>query len=86
MALERCYNNGDEDELGTIVPIFEIVRLDAADNDDCVKHVATLQSPESLSTEGLLFINHTNTSGHMFVTNEVSRTLDTYAISQADLV
>jgi hypothetical protein len=85
VALERCYNNGDEDELGTIVPIFEVVDLDAADNDDRVKHVATLQAPESLSPEGLLFVNDTKTSGHMFVTNEVSRTLDTYAISQADL-
>ena len=85
VALERCYNNGDEDELGTIVPIFEVVDLDAADNDDRVKHVATLQSPESLSPEGLLFVNDSKTSGHMFVTNEVSRTLDTYAISQADL-
>ena len=85
VALERCYNNGDEDELGTIVPIFEVVDLEAADNDDRVVHVATLQSPESLSPEGLLFVNDTKTSGHMFVTNEVSRTLDTYAISQADL-
>jgi hypothetical protein len=85
VALERCYNNGDEDRLGTIVPIFEVVDLDAADNDDRVKHVATLQSPESLSPEGLLFVKDTNTSGHMLVTNEVSRTLDTYAISQADL-
>ena len=85
VALERCYNNGDEDELGTIVPIFEVVDLEAADNDDRVKHVATLQSPESLSPEGLLFVNDTKNSGHMFVTNEVSRTLDTYAISQADL-
>ena len=85
VALERCYNNGDEDELGTIVPIFEIVDLDAANNDDRVKHVATLQSPESLSPEGLLFVHDTKSSGHMFVTNEVSRTLDTYAISQADL-
>lgn len=85
VALERCFNNGDEDRLGTIVPIFEVVDLAAADNDERVKHVATLQSPESLSPEGLLFVNDTNTSGHMFVTNEVSRTLDTYAISQADL-
>ncbi len=85
VALERCFNNGDDDELGTIVPIFEVVDLDAANNDDRVKHVATLQSPESLSPEGLLFVNDTKTSGHMFVTNEVSRTLDTYAISQADL-
>ena len=85
VALERCYNNGDEDELGTIVPIFEVVDLEAANNDDRVVHVATLQSPESLSPEGLLFVNDTKTSGHMFVTNEVSRTLDTYAISQADL-
>jgi hypothetical protein len=85
VALERCFNNGDEDRLGTIVPIFEVVDLEAADNDERVKHVATLQSPESLSPEGLLFVNDTNTSGHMFVTNEVSRTLDTYAISQADL-
>ena len=85
VALERCFNNGDEDRLGTIVPIFEVVDLEAANNDERVKHVATLQSPESLSPEGLLFVNDTNTSGHMFVTNEVSRTLDTYAISQADL-
>ncbi len=85
VALERCFNNGDEDRLGTIVPIFEVVDLEAADNDDRVVHVATLQSPESLSPEGLLFVNDTKTSGHMFVTNEVSRTLDTYAISQADL-
>ena len=85
VALERCFNNGDDDELGTIVPIFEVVDLDAANNDDRVKHVATLQSPESLSPEGLLFVHDTNSSGHMFVTNEVSRTLDTYAISQADL-
>ena len=85
VALERCYNNGDEDELGTIVPIFEVVDLDAADNDDRVSHVATLQSPESLSPEGLLFVKDTKKSGHMFVTNEVSRTLDTYAISLSDL-
>ena len=85
VALERCFNNGDEDGLGTIVPIFEVVDLEAADNDDRVVHVATLQSPESLSPEGLLFVNDTKTSGHMFVTNEISRTLDTYAISQADL-
>ena len=85
VALERCYNNGDEDELGTIVPIFEVVDLDAADNDDRVKHVATLQSPESLSPEGLLFVKDSKKSGHMFVTNEVSQTLDTYAISLSDL-
>ena len=85
VALERCFNNGDDDELGTIVPIFEVVDLDAANNDDRVKHVATLQSPESLSPEGLLFVHDTNSSGHMFVTNEVSRTLDTYAISLSDL-
>ena len=52
VALERCFNNADEDELGTIVPIFEVVDLDAANNDDRVKHVTTLQSPESLSPEG----------------------------------
>ena len=85
VALERCFNNGDDDEMGTIVPIFEVVDLDAANNDDRVKHVATLQSPESLSPEGLLFVHDTNSSGHMFVTNEVSRTLDTYAISLSDL-
>lgn len=85
VALERCYNNGDDDELGTIVPIFEVVDLDAAENDDRVKHVATLQSPESLSPEGLLFVKDTKNSGHMFVTNEVSQTLDTYAISLSDL-
>ena len=85
VALERCFNNGDDDELGTIVPIFEVVDLDAANNDDRVKHVATLQSPESLSPEGLLFVHDTNSSGHMFVTNEVSRTLDSYAISLSDL-
>ena len=85
VALERCYNNGDEDELGTIVPIFEVVDLDAADNDDRVKHVATLQSPESLSPEGLLFVKDSKKGGHMFVTNEVSQTLDTYAISLSDL-
>ena len=85
VALERCYNNGDEDELGTIVPIFEVVDLDAADNDDRLKHVATLQSPESLSPEGLLFVNDTKNSGHMFVTNEVSQTLDTYSINITDL-
>ena len=85
VALERCFNNGDDDELGTIVPIFEVVDLDAANNDDRVKHVATLQSPESLSPEGLLFVHDTNSSGHMLVTNEVSRTLDSYAISLSDL-
>ena len=85
VALERCFNNGDEDELGTIVPIFEVVDLSAANNDDRVKHVATLQSPESLSPEGLLFVPESKTSGHMFVTNEVSQTLDTYAISLSDL-
>ena len=85
VALERCYNNGDEDELGTIVPIFEVVDLDAADNDDRLKHVATLQSPESLSPEGLLFVKDTKNSGHMFVTNEVSQTLDTYSINISDL-
>ena len=85
VALERCFNNGDDDELGTIVPIFEVVDLDAANNDDRVRHVATLQSPESLSPEGLLFVHDTNSSGHMFVTNEVSRTLDSYAISLSDL-
>lgn len=85
VALERCYNNADEDELGTIVPIFEVVDLDAAKNDDRVKHVTTLQSPSSLSPEGLLFVRETKTSGHMFVTNEVSQTLDTYSIDLADL-
>ena len=59
--------------------------LSAANNDDRVKHVATLQSPESLSPEGLLFVPESKTSGHMFVTNEVSQTLDTYAISLSDL-
>lgn len=85
VALERCYNNGDEEELGTIVPIFEVVDLSAANNDDRVKHVATLQSPQSLSPEGLLFVQDSKTSGHMFVTNEVSQTLDTYAINLSDL-
>ena len=85
VALERCFNNADEDRLGTIVPIFEVVDLDAAKNDDRVKHVTTLQSPNSLSPEGLLFIKDTKTSGHMFVTNEVSQTLDTYSIDLSDL-
>ena len=85
VALERCYNNGDVEELGTIVPIFEVVDLSAPDNDDRVKHVATLQSPKSLSPEGLLFVQDTKNSGHMFVTNEVSQTLDTYSINIADL-
>ena len=85
VALERCYNNGDVEELGTIVPIFEVVDLSATDNDDRVKHVATLQSPKSLSPEGLLFVQDTKNSGHMFVTNEVSGTLDTYSINIADL-
>ena len=85
VALERCYNNGDVEELGTIVPIFEVVDLSAADNDDRVKHVATLQSPQSLSPEGLLFVHDTKNSGHMFVTNEVSQTLDTYSINITDL-
>lgn len=85
VALERCYNNGDEEELGTIVPIFEVVDLSAANNDDRVKHVATLQSPQSLSPEGLLFVQDSKTSGHMFVTNEVSQTLDTYEINLSDL-
>ena len=47
--------------------------------------MTTLQSPESLSPEGLLFVKDTKNSGHMFVTNEVSQTLDTYAISLSDL-
>lgn len=85
IALERCYNNYDKEELGTIVPIFEIVDLNAADNDDRVMHVATLRSPWSRSPEDLLFVNDSNSSGHMFVTNEVSRTLDTFAISLSDL-
>ena len=85
VALERCYNNGDVEELGTIVPIFEVVDLSAADNNDRVKHVATLQSPKSLSPEGLLFVQDTKNSGHMFVTNEVSQTLDTYSINITDL-
>ena len=84
--LERCYDNGDEDELGTIDLIFEVVDLEAKNNDDRVKHVATLQSPNSLSPEGLLFVGDTKNSGHMLVTNEVSQTLDTYAISLSDLV
>ena len=63
MALERSYNNGEEDELGAIVPIFEVVDLEAADNDDRVKHVATLQSPKSLSPEGPLFVKDTKNSG-----------------------
>ena len=86
VALERCYNNGDEDELGTIVPIFEVVDLEAKNNDDRVKHVATLQSPNSLSPEGLLFVSDTKNSGHMLLANEVSQTLDAYAISLSDLV
>ena len=85
VALERCYNNGDEEEMGTIVPIFEVVDLSAAKNDDRVKHVATLQSPQSLSPEGLLFVKDTKNSGHMLVTNEVSQTLDTYSINISDL-
>ena len=85
VALERCFNNGDDDELGTIVPLFEVVDLNAENNDDRVKHVATLQSPESLSPEGLLFVKDTKNSGHMLVTNEVSQTLDTYQINISDL-
>ncbi len=86
VALERCYNNADqENEYGTIVPIFEVVDLSAAKNDDRVKHVTTLQSPNSLSPEGLLFVNETKNKGHMFVTNEVSQTIDTYQIHINDL-
>ena len=70
---------------GPLFLFFEVVDLKAADNDDRVKHVATLQCPKSLSPEGLLFVNNTKNSGHMLVANEVSQTPDTYEISLSDL-
>ena len=72
--------------MGTLIPIVEAVDLEAADNADRVKYVVILQSPKSLSPEGLLFISDTQNSWRMLVTKEVSKTLDTYEISSSDLV
>lgn len=72
--------------MGTIIPLFKVVDLEAADNADRVKYTGILQSPKSLSPGGLLFINDTQNSWRMLVTKEVSQTLDTYEISSSDLV
>ena len=85
VALERAYNNADPEELGSIVPVFEIIDLEAENNDDRLAHVGTFVAPQSHKPEGLFFVKDSKRSGTMLIANEDSGTLDTFAFSLSDL-
>ncbi|MBL6803378.1 MAG: hypothetical protein ISQ52_09835, partial [Synechococcus sp. BS307-5m-G38] len=85
VALERVANNADEDGLGSLVPVFEVIDLEAENNDNRVAHVGTFVAPLSSSPEGLFFVKDSKNSGTMLVANERSGTLDSFSISLADL-
>ena len=85
VALERCYNNADPEELGSLVPVFEIIDLEAENNDDRLAHVGSFVAPASHKPEGLFFVKDSKRSGTMLIANEDSGTLDSFAFSLADL-
>jgi len=85
VALERVYNNADPEELGSLVPVFEIIDLEAENNDDRLAHVGTFVAPESHRPEGLFFVKDSKNSGTMLIANEDSGTLDSFAFSLSDL-
>ena len=85
VALERVYNNADPDELGSLVPVFEVIDLEAENNDDRLAHVGTFVAPLSHKPEGLFFVKDSKRSGTMLIANEDSGTLDSFAFSLSDL-
>ena len=85
VALERADNQADPEGRGSIVPVFEIIDLEASNNDDRLQHVGSFLAPLSESPEGLLFVKDSKSSGTMFISNERSRTLDTFSFSLSDL-
>ena len=85
VALERVYNNADPDELGSLVPVFEVIDLEAENNDDRLTHVGTFVAPQSHKPEGLFFVKDSKRSGTMLIANEDSGTLDSFAFSLSDL-
>jgi hypothetical protein len=85
VALERVYNNADPDELGSLVPVFEVIDLEAENNDDRLAHVGTFVAPQSHKPEGLFFVKDSKRSGTMLIANEDSGTLDSFAFSLSDL-
>ena len=72
IGLERPYNQNDDDELGTFIPVFEITKPTKP------TYVGAFSAAQSLSPEGLSWVPGGNRGGHLLVANEVSGTLDAF--------
>lgn len=72
IGLERPYNQNDPEELGTLIPIFEIT------NPAKPNYIGAFSSAQSLSPEGLAWVEGGSRGGHLLVANEVSGTLDAF--------
>ena len=72
IGLERPYNQGDADALGTFIPVFEITKPNKP------SYVGAFSSAESLSPEGLSWVAGGNRGGHLLAANEVSGSLDAF--------
>jgi len=72
IGLERAYNQSDDDELGSFIPVFEI------SNPLQPNYVGAFSSATSLSPEGLAWVRDGKNGGHLLVANEVSGTLDAF--------
>ena len=72
IGLERPYNQGDADALGTFIPVFEITKPNKP------SYVGAFSSAESLSPEGLSWVAGGKRGGHLLAANEVSGSLDAF--------
>jgi DNA-binding beta-propeller fold protein YncE len=75
VALERAFDQSSPDELGSLIPVFEIT------NPFDPSYLGSFKSPQSLSPEGLCWVPGGTKSGHLLVANEVSGTLDAFRFS-----
>ena len=77
IGLERPFNQSDENELGTFIPVFEISKPSKP------LFVGSFSSPNSLAPEGLAWVEGGRNGGYLLVANEGSGTLDAFRFSLA---
>ena len=72
VGLERTFDQASSDELGSLIPVFEIT------NPFEPSYLGSFYSAQSLSPEGLCWVPGGTKHGHLLVANEVSGTLDAF--------
>ncbi len=75
IGLERPFNQSDENERGTFIPVFEISKPSKP------LFIGSFSSPESLAPEGLTWVEGGRNGGYLLVANEGSGTLDAFRFS-----